>query len=106
MTWAHLYSSALQAGYFPEQFWSFTLREYLHHSRHFENKDRAAWLRTASIQALLANVNRRKGSTAFTADDFNPYHEMDKKEWREAQAAKAPKKTPAFFERMGKQLKT
>lgn len=54
----------------------------------------------------MANVNRRKGSTPFTAEDFNPYHEMDQKEWRDAQAAKQPPKTPAFFKGMGEHLKT
>lgn len=90
----------------PEQFWNFTLREYLHHSRHFENIDRAAWLRTASIQALIANVNRGKGSRVFTADDFNPYAELDAQLARKQKAAMQPTKTPAFFEGMGKHLNT
>lgn len=81
-----------------------TLREYLHHSRHFENQDRAAWLRTASVQALVANVNRRKGSTPFTAEDFNPYHELDVQEARQRKAAKQPTKSPQFFADMGTHL--
>lgn len=81
-----------------------TMREYLHHSRHFENIDRAAWLRTASIQALIANVNRRKGSTPFTLDDFNPYHEMDLQEARKAKEAMQPTKGPQFFANMGTHL--
>jgi hypothetical protein len=100
-----LYNSALEAGYLPDQFWNFTLREYLHHSRHFENKDRAAWLRTASIQALLANINRRKGSQPFTADDFNPYREHDQRQARQKKAAMQPTKKPEWFAEMGNHLK-
>lgn len=35
----------------------------------------ASWAHTASIMALIANVNRdpKRRSTPFTANDFNPY---------------------------------
>ncbi len=37
-----------------------------------EALDQGAWARNASLMALLANINRKKGSRALTPDDFMP----------------------------------
>ena len=75
-----------------------TLAEYLHHRRHLENKDRAAWNRAASVQSMLANIHRRKGAAAFKPADFTPYTELDKQRER-AEAASNPREAQAAAER-------
>jgi hypothetical protein len=35
--------------------------------------DRTRWNHTGAVMALLFNINRNRGTTAKTADDFNPY---------------------------------
>ncbi len=44
-----------------------------------EGKSREAWNRTASVMALLANVNRDpKKHRAYGASDFNPYGDEER----------------------------
>ena len=38
-----------------------------------EGRNRAAWARTATILALIANVNRDPKTPAFKPDQFDPY---------------------------------
>lgn len=38
-----------------------------------QGADRMAWNRTSAILAMLANVNRKKGSRAILPRVFNPY---------------------------------
>lgn len=38
----------------------------------------AAWLRSATLTCIIANVHRRENTTAFTVDDFLPTVEAPK----------------------------
>ena len=38
-----------------------------------ESKQREAWNHTAAVMALLANIHRGKGRSAYSPNDFNPF---------------------------------
>jgi hypothetical protein len=59
-------------GLSPEQFWALTLREYSYYREGFTARHSMMWDHTASIMALLANVNAPKGKK-FQPGDFHPY---------------------------------
>tara|TARA_R110000803_G_scaffold79837_2_gene145552 strand:- start:2819 stop:3079 length:261 start_codon:yes stop_codon:yes gene_type:complete len=60
-------------------FWSFTLAEYINYRSSYEGEERAKWIHTSSTHALLANINRGKNTTPYTANDFNPYAQQAEK---------------------------
>lgn len=69
----------------PSEFWDMTFWEFSQFAHGFVDRDRLEWSRTASIMALIANVNRdsKRRPEAFTIDDFSPYGEAQKTASRE-----------------------
>jgi hypothetical protein len=43
---------------------------YLEMVKHWKASERTKSARSASIACMLANINRRKGASAFTLEDF------------------------------------
>jgi hypothetical protein len=56
----------------PDDFWDFTLREVLCLIGGERSRDEANWNRTASMMAMTAQMNAKKGKT-FSPADFHPY---------------------------------
>jgi len=56
----------------PYDFWDFTLREVLCLIDGDRFRDECNWNRTASIMALTAQMNAKKGKS-FSPADFHPY---------------------------------
>lgn len=56
----------------PDEFWGMTLREYSWWREGYMAKSSAHWDHTASIMALIANVNSGKGKR-FSPEEFHPF---------------------------------
>ena len=69
----------------PPEFWAMTFWEFSQYAQGFVDRDKLEWSRTASIMALIANVNRdsKRRQEPFTIDDFSPYGQANKTASRE-----------------------
>jgi len=88
LTWNSLYRHALIMGLKPDEFWGMTLREFAWCREGWIARQSAMWDHTASIMALLANVNSGKGKR-FEPGDFHPFTTQSNQGVRTAADAEA-----------------
>ena len=72
-TWRDFYFSALKMGILPSDFWELTFAELAAYTYRHETRERMAWQHTATVCALLVNINKGKGKTPAKTADFYPY---------------------------------
>jgi hypothetical protein len=82
-------------GLLPDQFWGMTLREYYWYREGWVESMSYRWDHTASIMALIANVNSAKGKT-FGPDEFHPFAKKSN------QAVSSKEEAAALLEKMRK----
>ena len=69
-----MYRSAFAIGISPDDIWNMTLREYTYYRDGYFNRMRLEWDHTASLMALLVNINAPKGKR-YDVKDFHPFEQ-------------------------------
>jgi hypothetical protein len=90
-----MYQSALGMGLSPDQFWDMTLAEFAWYRDGYIWRQARDWDHTASLMALLANVNSGKGKT-FSPSDFHPIDKKNKGVQSRKEAEDLLKKMSSF----------
>jgi len=57
----------------PAEVWDMTFHEVASFSRSHDREERARWMHTATVCALLANCHRGKNRRPYKAADFYPF---------------------------------
>ena len=78
-----------------------TFFEYSKRSEFTEFQDELEWRRWSQLLSLTYNINRGKGR-ALTADDFNPYAQLNKKKAPEMTADDIDKLRQEILKRNGR----
>jgi hypothetical protein len=63
----------LRAGLKPDEFWNMTFFEWSCFQNGLLERDQTRWNHTGAVMAMLFNINRGRGQSAKSANDFNPY---------------------------------
>lgn len=90
-----MYQSGLNTGLKPDEFWNMTLREFIWYREGWTQRMSYSWDHTASIMAMIANVNSTKGKT-FQPDDFHPFSRKSN------QGVRSKEEAHALLEKMRK----